>query len=239
MSQTFTQLTNLIDRNCQTTATSYPIADKTADCNLALDSFLAIALQADGKWQVDDSNQTKYPILTADLVSGQRDYSFTTDEQGNIILEIYKVMVKNPSGLFVEMAQVDQQSENSPDNPITGMVDGQNLTGIPNKYDKTGNGLFLDPIPNYDSTGGLKLWINREASYFTVSDTTKKPGFAGIFHEYIALRPSYMYAMRKGLKNVRELQILVLQMEAQIKKHFSQRAKDEQWRITPESVNAI
>ena len=77
----------LIDANINTDLVSYPMIDKVRDINLALDAFLAIALKACGGWQFDDSNQTKDPIITTDLVSDQRDYHFTTDEQGNLILD--------------------------------------------------------------------------------------------------------------------------------------------------------
>src|SRR3990167_10378043 len=65
----------------------------TADVNLAWDDYLTIALPASGKWQFDDSNQTDYPIIKTNLVDGQRDYTFTTDEGGNLILDIYKVAI--------------------------------------------------------------------------------------------------------------------------------------------------
>lgn len=228
-------IVQLIDRNCKSNSVSYKIEDKAADANLALDKAWSIILPASGKWQFDDSNHTDYPIITTNLVSGQRDYSFTTDEQGNLILDIYKVMVKDASGFYQEIFPVDVQSEEGTE----GFYDGINTTGVPTRYDKTANGIFLDVIPSYNSTDGLKVYINREASYFTSTDTTKKPGFAGIFHEYIALRPSYFYAMRNGLDNRKSLQEEMLQMEVDMKKHYRDRSRDEQFVITGEQINAV
>src|SRR5260221_10947959 len=162
----------------------------TADVNLAFDDFLEIALQASGTWQFDDSNQTDYPIITTNLISGRRDYSFVTDGSGNLILDIYKVMVADTNGVFKEISPVDQQSADSVQTNVDSFIDGKNTSGIPTRYDKTANGIFLDLIPNYNSTEGLKVFINREPSYFISSDTTKSPGVPGIFHRYFALKPA-------------------------------------------------
>ncbi len=223
MSLNKTQIDALIDRNCKTNATSYTVANKTADENLALDKAISIIFKAGGKWQFDDSNHGDYPIITTSIVSGQRDYSFVTDEQGNLILDIYKVMRKNASGVFEEIFPKDVQSDSDTEE----FYDGQNIQGVPQYYDKTANGIFFNVVPSYNSTNGLKIYINREASYFTIADTTKKPGFSGLFHEYLALRPSYQYALRNGQKTVNAFKNEMLEMEADIKKHYRDRSKDE------------
>ncbi len=202
----------------------------TSDVNIALDRALSLIFESAGTWQFDDSNQTDYPIITTNLVSGQRDYSFTADSNGNLILDIFRVLIATSSGTFVEIDPVDQQSRNTND-PMTntdGFVNGANATGLPTKYDKTANGIFLDPIPNYNYTNGLKIFINRESTYFTVSDTTKKPGFAGLFHEYLALRPAYQYAYGKTLSgvNVKSLGNDMLTMEAALKDYYTNRERD-------------
>lgn len=241
MSLQFSDTTNksgivqLIDFKCKSNSISYPIEDKTRDINLALDYTFDLIFNSGGRWQFDDSNHTDYPFITTNLVQGQRDYTFTTDEQGNLILDIYKVMVKNEQGIYVEVYPVDQQS----DKDMTGFWDGQNQTGLPYRYDKTANGIFLDFIPSYSSNAGLKIFINREGSYFTKTDTTKKPGFAGIFHEFLALRPSYQYAYINGLDNVNFIKNEMIEMEEKIKKHYRDRSKDEQRIISTEEVCSI
>lgn len=223
MSLTFTQIVAEIDKTCKSNSVSYPLADKTQDINLALGDAIAIAFDAGGTWQYDDSNHTDYPIITTNLVSAQRDYSFTTDEQGNLILDIYKVMIKiSSTGQYQEVFPIDVQSD--PDTEA--FYDGQNITGIPYRYDKTANGIFLDPIPNYNSTDGLKIYINREGSFFTTSDTTKKPGIDALCHEYLALKPSYKYARNNGLPIVGRLEKDVLAMEKKIMERYARRERD-------------
>lgn len=205
----------------------------TSSVNLALDDFWAIAIPASGKWQLDDSNQTDYPIITANLVSGQRDYAFSSDGSSNLILDIYKVLAANSSGVFTELAPVDQQ--NGPD--VAAFLDGRNGTGIPSRFDKTGNGLFLDPIPSYNYTNGLKVLINREASYFTSSDTTKKPGVPGIFHRYFVINPAFSYARSQGLQTYNRLSEEKVKLEESIRYHFAGRERGVRRAMTPNIEN--
>lgn len=206
----------------------------TADINLAFDDFLTIAIPSSGTWQYDDSNHTDYPEITTNLVASQRDYPFSTDEGGNLILDIYKVMAKDTSGVYQELTPVDKQTEAN----AGGFFDGRNTTGTPIRYDKTANGIFLDPIPNYNSTNGLKVFINREASYFTSTDTTKKPGVPGLFHRWFAIKPAYDYARTHNLDRFPILQLEVSKMEEAIKAHFSERPRDERRRLSPNHLDS-
>ena len=216
----------LIDRNVGTNSTSYPLLDKTSDINLTIDEIFGFMFPKGGAWQLDDSNHTDYPIITTDLVSGQRDYSFTVDENNNVILDIYKVMVANSNGVFSEIIPVDQQAIKNNTIDLSSFYNGNDTQGTPTRYDKTANGILLDLIPSYNYTAGLKVFINREASYFTSSDTTKKLGFAHLFHEYLALRPSYMYAYRNSLPQVGALQNEMLRMQQAIIDYYGMREKD-------------
>jgi len=228
MSLQFSQVIKKIEQSCgfepgdiQNNAAR--LTSFTIDVNIAQDEVMAEVLKNNG-WNVDDFNHTKDPFITVDLVSGQRDYHFTYDEEGSLILDIYKVMVKNASGIYVEIEPVDQQS----DAPST-IWDGANGTGFPMRYDKTGNGIFLDLIPvtgQVTLSAGLKVFIDREATYFTVSDTTKISGIDGLCHDYLYLKPSYEYARDKGLQNreslFRDLQVSM----AKIKSRYGNREKD-------------
>lgn len=209
------------------------LARFTGDVNLALDKALSTIFQVGGTWQFDDSNYTDYPIITTNIVSGQRDYSFTTDGSSNLILEIYKVFVADSTGLFYEITPVDV-----PTGAPSNYWDGLSTTGLPNSYDKLGNGIFLDPIPNYNRTAGLKVYVNREASYFSTSDTTKKPGIAGLFHEYLVLRPAYMYAMRNDMSIAKRLEVEMVKMEADMMDYYKGREKDVRKVLTGRSSSS-
>ena len=101
-------LIQLIERNCKLegkiSSNTNLLKNFTADVNVAFDKLLMILFSSSGKWQFDDSNHTDYPIITTNLVAGQRDYSFTTDEQGNIILDIYAPSIRDFAVLMNQCA---------------------------------------------------------------------------------------------------------------------------------------
>ena len=211
------------------------LAQWTGSVNLAIDKVFHIIFSADGRWQFDDRNHTDYPELTANLVASQRDYPFTTDDNSNFILAIHKVAIL-PSATatrYVELTPVDALNDDN--SPI--VENDTSITGVPDSYDKTANGIFLDPIPSYSATNGLKLFISREGSYFTTSDTTKYPGFAGLYHEYLVLEPAYRYARANRLDVQETLKRDLLEMERQIIEYYSRRNKDERFVLSGEPIS--
>jgi hypothetical protein len=207
MSINFTNIQNKVWRATGTNATTYTPANIAIDANIAQDEVWSEALKNNG-WNVDDFNQVDYPIIYTNLNAGQRDYTFITDETGNRIIDIYKVMIMDNNGVYQTIYPVDQQAETP-----SSMVDGQAKTGTPTCYDLTSNGIFLDLIPSYTKSRGLKVFIDREPTYFTASDTTKVSGIDPLCHDYLYLKPAYEYARDKGLnqsdKLLRDLQVSI------------------------------
>lgn len=72
-------------------STQWSTAKIVASCNNYLDLVAGYAIGADKRFQWDDTNHTKLPIGTTDLVANQSDYSFLTDEQGNAILNLTRI----------------------------------------------------------------------------------------------------------------------------------------------------
>ncbi len=227
---TFSQILDLIQRytNTQnTTTSSYPLAAKTVDVNNALNKFMMLGIQSEGKWQVDDSNQIDYPIIFGDVVSGQQDYAFLTDQQGNQILDIYKVRIQNEAGIWTTLQQVSLQDGRGDD------YLNSTVQSIPSRYRLTANGIFLIDIPNYSKAQALEIYINRTPTYFLTTDTGKLPGIPNVFHEYLALRPAYYYCLEKGLPQSVSLGNEMLRMEDMIGDYYAKRNRDEPLRIIP------
>lgn len=188
--------------------------------NVAQDDVWSIIFNKINKnWQADDFYHEKYPIITMDIVSGQRDYSFLTDEQGNIILDIYKIMLTDNDGKVHEIPQVDQQEKNADENFYS------TNTGMPTKYDVTGMGIFFNIIPNFDRDDAIEIYINRTAMQFATTDTTKKAGFNPLYHDYLVLKPSYEYA-RGRLDNAEQLKRDMNEMRIEIQTAYGNRGKD-------------
>ncbi len=223
---------NLADISGSTTK----LKETTADINLAMDDYLDLALKSSGTWQFDDSNQTDHPIITTALVDGQRDYAFTLDGSNNLILEVMRVFVKPSSTAttYIEIFPKDQQSETGTE----GFTDGASTEGTPWCYDKTGNGIFLDPIPSYNVSAGLKVYISREPSYFAYTDTTKKAGVPGLHHRYFVLRAAEDYCRRNlKLSNYSTLRAERLEMEKEIEAYYGRRERDVRHIIRPKPIN--
>jgi len=235
-------IVDLIYSNTNADSTKYPLKEVTRDVNLALDRAVELAIKSSGNAIFDDSNHTKQPIIYFNLVSGQRDYSAVTDEQGNLILDYYRIMVASEDGIYYDLEKINQQGKNA---NTLGMVDGQNITGKPSKYAQTGTSIFLDAIPDYSYTKGIKCFINREGLHFSVptvnvADDTM-PGIDGRLHEYLAVRPTTYYAHRKNLNNANFWTNELLKWEGDedkgitgaIEGVYSKRMKDEPTKIIP------
>ncbi len=233
---TFSEILDLIQRYTNTknsTSSSYPIDAKTVDVNNALNKFMLLAMLSEGKWEVDDSNQTDYPIITTGIIQGQQDYSFTTDADGNQILDIYKVRIKDQAGNWTTLRQISLQSGDN--TPFGGGDDYLNSTvqSIPSRYRLTANGIFLIDIPNFSQSASLEVYINRTPTYFLTTDTSKKAGIPWTFHEYLAIRPAYYYCLEKGLPQTTQLGGEMLRMEEMIGEYYAKRNKDQPNQILP------
>lgn len=204
----------------------------TADVNLAFDDYLRFAFPVSGKWKLDDYNHDDYPEITTNLVSGQRSYTFIEDESGNLILDIYKVYIKN-GDTYDEVTPVDPDSEKH----HHGFYNGLEQQGVPQWYDKTANALLLDPVPENNVTGGLKISINREASYFTHNDTDKKPGVNGLHHAFFYLKPAEAYARRNRLDSHNDIANALVKMEEEIKASYQKRMRDERQVLKGRRIN--
>ena len=219
------------------------LLDWVSSINIALDKAFHIIFGADGRWQFDDSNHTTYPILTGDLVDGQRDYSFTADSDSNLILDILRVFIReSATDPYYEIFPVDVQTAD--ESEISQFVDGKNTEGAPYHYDKTATGIFLDPIPDANVSAGIELYVSREGSYFlgdgVAGSNAIEAGFAGLYHEYLVLEPCYRYARANTLLKKQEtFKRDYLELEKKIKEFYSRRDKHERKIMRGKCINYI
>jgi hypothetical protein len=218
------------------------LAEFTARANSALDDYLLLWAKSAGTWQGDDINFTDYPIITANIVSGQRDYPFTVDDASNRITDVQKVLILQSSTdtEYVEITPIDELNTK-----LSEILVNTN-TGVPSQYGKLANSIFLDAIPNYSVSAGIKMIVNREGSYFTTADTTKVVGVPA-FHEYFYKKPAFEYAKRKELSNLPQLEKDVIDLEGserlgitgKIQKFFSGRERDVRHIMGNKKINYI
>lgn len=198
----------------------------TGDANDALNDFKFLEITADGTWQSDDTNFDDYAIIKTNIVSGQADYPFLKDENNNYILEIERIDVADENGTFRRIEVSDVQTEKD----TIGFIN--TVSGVPYRYDLIANAIFLDPVPNYNYTNGLQMYVSRTNSYFVTSDTTKIPGIPALFHRYIAIKAAHTYAERQNLEISERLFRKVFTMEQQIQEYYARRNNDKRKRLT-------
>jgi hypothetical protein len=226
---------------------SEALAEFTVRVNNTLDNYLLLWASSAGTWQGDDTNHETggsktYPIITANIVSGQRDYPFTVDDNSIQITDISKVLILQSATEtnYVEIFPVDELNTNLSEILIN------TTTGTPRQYGKLSNGIFLDAIPNYSVSAGIKMIVNREGSSFLTTDTTKTPGVP-TYHEYFYLKPAFEKASILGSSNLTSLEKKVIDLEGserlritgKIKEFFSQRERDIRHIMTNKKINYI
>jgi len=200
----------------------------TDRANRALDRFAFLAMSADGRWQWDDNNYVDISIGTTSLVSGQRNYTFALEH-----LEVEKVLVLNASGEYSVLKSIDASDPDA----VAYLENNAGRSGTPTQYDKRGDTIFLDFTPNYSIANGLKIYFKRGASYFVYTDTTKAPGFASIFHKFVPMHMSAMYAVDRTMPEAKNYVDLLQMEEKDIKQFYSARSKDERPTISTSYQN--
>lgn len=204
-------------------ATMYPTWKIVNSCNNYLDTVTGYAIGADRRFQWDDTNHTKLPIGTTNLVAAQSDYSFLTDEQGNAILNLTRIDILDPSGIYRQLDPIDQAE-------IVGALDEfQRTDGIPQFYDKIADNIIrLYPAPSTSVTAGIKFYFQRSASYFTAADTTKAPGVAPLLHRgFVINAVNDALAGGVGAANPTLIQNELMKEEMKMKDYFLNRNTDE------------
>lgn len=199
--------------------------------NNHLDTVAGYAIGADKRFQWDDTNHTKLPVGTTALVSGQTDYSFLTDEQGNSIITLTGLsLLEIATNRETKLYPVDMQNPNY--NFDTFGVD----TGTPTEYDKIADNIIkldLKPSTSDASKYKLKFYFQRTPSYFSASDTTKSPGVSPLLHRGFVVSAAYDGAMTLGLDNLQALSVERAYEMEKMKAYFPTRVNDEQHVMRP------
>ncbi len=160
--------------------------------NQGFDSVMPYLLSNTDYIRWDDLNHTDQPVGTFNIVSGQSDYQVKQDDNSLDILNITRVKFLSSATetkyADLERMTIDDQRATSAMSPNSDEV------GIPTHYLERNNTIYLYPQPNYASTAGVKIWFEREQSYFVSTDTTKQPGIPKPFHAV-----PFLYASKRWL----------------------------------------
>jgi hypothetical protein len=223
----YTTILSEARRFTKTNTTSYQTADITESVNRAYDRVVSLINQASGRWQWDDTNQTDLPVATTALVSSQQDYQLDTN-----FYMVERVEVKDEVGNWTRLAPFDKADIF--DQSITDFLSG---AGMPQYYDIVGNSVLLYPKPSYAQNASLKVFCQRGPSYFTVSDSTKTPGFAPLFHRLLPLWAAYDYCAINLVATADRFKADIQELEAALTEHYARRNKDEHTTLKARVLN--
>lgn len=204
----------------KTNSTDFPIEDITRLANIARDYYFTIAMDANNLWDIDDTTYSTYNTATTNLVSGQRDYQMPAN-----LIDILQVRVLDTSGNLRVLKPIDQEE-------FQGALEEIFETDSdPIYYEKKGDGIFLFPASNYNSTSGLEIDYKRQANPYLTTDTTRASGLPVTHDMYICKYVAHQYA---SSHNFETAAIKEKELEAWVKKiqkYWSKRGKDKKVNI--------
>ena len=200
----------------------------TNSCNNWLDKLTGYAIGADRMFQWDDTNHTKMPIGTTELTAGQSDYSFLQDEQGNAIVTLTRIDVKDSSGNWTKLKTIDESGID------VALDEYEKIDGVPKYYDKVADNVIrLYPASASTVAAGIKFYFQRTGSYFVATDTTKEPGVSPLLHRGFIIASAYDGAMTLGLDNFNVLAVEQQKEESKMIDYFADRNEDVIKRMIP------
>lgn len=240
-----------------TNATSMAAATLNVYTQPAEDRVVSLILQADGRWQWDDTNNTDFPVATFTLVSGQPDYAFATN-----YIKLLGVSVKNKAGLWNKLLPFDPDDLNSSANnsfvplqnygPNMDRAEFLKTAGLPQYYDVLGQSAVLYPAPDNGVSvtlaAGGKFYFQRTGKHFdwtlstfddSTGSTASVPGFNSLYHSLIPLWAAYNYNLLNNPSLCTNIMNEILRLEMQLKLDYSKRFKDERNIMTPKKINFI
>lgn len=195
--------------------------------NYGLDESTVDILEVDGRWQYGDTNYTTHPIGTTNLVDGQQDYQLSVSH-----LKILAVEILDDGGNWHTVTPIDMQDLRRKG---FAQVEFMEESGFPQYYDLLGDSIFLYPKPETSYvtlTGGLKVYFQREPSYFTTDDDTKEPGIPRTFHDLPILYACAKYAKANQMtEKARELDAEIEKRKTKMQWFVSKRNVDSKPRL--------
>lgn len=193
--------------------------------NIWYQKVVTMIFASQDDWDWDDSNQTDYPIATANLVANQQDYAIPVSLSA---LKIQRIDITFDGTNWKKAKPLDVQSIN---NAVDTVNIGNTFSTDNPRYDIKANSFFLYPLPPVNVTGGIKVWFSRGPLEFATTDTTKQPGFDPAFHSMLSVGAAYDYAIDKNLPTSPALQGKIQDFELRLKEYYGRKDEDLQWSL--------
>ena len=241
---TYSQLQSFFYERTKTNSTSMPAATLNLYMQTAENDVISKIMQADGRFQYDDSNYSDTPIATANLVSGQQDYSMSTSQ-----IRVLGVSVLGNTNIWRKLIPFDPDDITDIFGPLVDRAQFLATPGLPLYYDVQGQSIYLYPAPDngisVTLTAGLKFYFQRTPLLFdyttnTFTDSTgsasSAPGFNPLYHDLIPLKAAYDYCVTNMPSLAPGYFAEIQRKEQSLILDYSKRDKDERQIITPAPI---
>lgn len=225
-SELYTYARRLVNAN----STDWAESDLLIDLNDALSDVWVRIKTARGALEFDDSNATTLPKYTLNLTSGTQEYNVKSDGTDDLFT-VHKVQVLDDTSTWVDVPRI-LGSEDSQEGLST-----TTTARVPSGYYDMYPFIVFKELPSTSVTNGLRVWADRETTYFALSGTTAKPGIPLVYHPLLAEKAALKYAVSKGLNAAPNIMKLVEMGESRIDKYEANRRNDEAKSIKPAQHN--
>jgi hypothetical protein len=204
-------LVDEINDICHSDNQSYPLASKARRLNAAVDRYVTIAMEVNENFHFDDTNNTTLPIGTSDIKSGQGNVPFPID-----FLAVRNIFIKDNNGKYSEIFEEKDPARYA-------FFGGR--SGRPTAFRLMGGSIVWDYVPDYTQEDGVLIHFTRNAQRVSPNDTIFAPGIPLIFHPWLAQHASLPYLIEQQKANKGDIGNKVLEGEAAIRYHLSNKNK--------------
>lgn len=184
--------------------------------NLAIDDYSFLALTSSRRWNIDDYNNTDFPIASATVNSSETSVPLETE-----VLNLEEVTW---NGVILRPIDRSEFKDQTP-------TEVYGSSGTPVAYDYDSHNLFLYPVPN--ATGTVQIHYSRPENYFATTDTNAAIGLPRIHHKYIIANASEQIAFAKNDPTYQKFLLRKNTEETKIKEFFGLRDQDTPKRLRP------
>lgn len=217
----------LVHDTVDTNTSNFSNARMVRGINVSLNEVTNLILEYDGALELDEEAYGDLPQGTLNLVSNQKDYNFLEDENTADILVVIKVMIKDASGNWSEIDRVSLED-------VQKTWDmNEDRVGIPTHYRMSGKTAILYPTPNYSQSASLKVYFIRMPKPVLISDTIRELSIPSTFHQLVAYKTAYNYAVAKTMANRNDILGLILKEEEKLGIHVSNMDRTQPAKIRP------
>ena len=218
-----------------TDAVSYTNAQLLITVNAAYEQITGKILSetAGGKWKYGDINYSALPTYTQNLVAGTAFYAIDA-LTGPLIILGAEVLDNDGNGhILIPITLEDIFAQG------IAVSDYLSTNGLPIEYEKREHGVVLHPAPataNVTLTAGLTIFFLRGASVITDMTATTTVGYPSPWHDFLAYKSAYTYAIAKGLPNVNFFKKESEEREKELLAFISRRGQDERPIMTNKEI---